>query len=731
MYFAPLTISTQTVAVRSSAHRTSSTLGYRRVQLVLAVFAFFVISAQVYAGGAPQINSLSDAELPRSGRLLIFGTNFGSAQGKSDVSVDGLSAITTKWNDTEIHAYVPEDAALGSVPVQVVTPGSPSNQVSLDVTLRQPDGRVQWRFQVDDYFWVQFITVAPDGTIYTSDSSRLYALSPDGGLLWIHEGAGRGGPISLGADGTIYTQGFHVKAINPDGTLKWQVTSPLANYPILAGPNVGPDGNIYAIQDSNLEGEGYGVFALDPKGSLLFSNAQFISTALNNSDIQFGEDYFFVGINHFGGGPSLKAYSYNDGDIVWNQGDMGISGGGWPILDPFGRIIYRRAQNGMQAISPDGSVDWMSTHPGNPNYLNRPTLGSDGVIYASDWLGVELWSLNPDGSTRWVQPTNNDHNASVMSSSPDDSMLIVGGAGDSGGPNFGGWVRGYDPADGTFIWHVGLGNENGLNELVSCREPKYSNDNLTTYLTTQFAGSQNDYGYVYAIDVPFDPSLDSDADGYADDDDNCPDVFNPDQTDSDGDGIGDACDFIPDFCEEALEMCPGTIQGSTVGATTDGSSSCTDGQNGNKDVWFAYTPQTDGPVTVDGCGAPYSYFLSVHTGCPGASANQIGCALYGCPSGPWPQVSFEGIAGQTYLIRVTGFNSVEINYVLTLTGPACQGDVPIPGDIDGDGSVGVKDLLILLGDWGPCPPKGDCPADLDSDGSVGVKDLLILLGNWG
>ena len=55
----------------------------------------------------------------------------------------------------------------------------------------------------------------------------------------------------------------------------------------------------------------------------------------------------------------------------------------------------------------------------------------------------------------------------------------------------------------------------------------------------------------------------------------------------------------------------------------------------------------------------------------------------------------------------------------------------VPGDLDGDGTVGVTDLLILLGDWGPCPPKGDCPADLDGDGSVGVKDLLILLGNWG
>ena len=53
------------------------------------------------------------------------------------------------------------------------------------------------------------------------------------------------------------------------------------------------------------------------------------------------------------------------------------------------------------------------------------------------------------------------------------------------------------------------------------------------------------------------------------------------------------------------------------------------------------------------------------------------------------------------------------------------------GDLDGDGNVGVIDLLILLGNWGPCADCNDCPADLDGDCSVGVADLLILLGNWG
>ncbi len=56
---------------------------------------------------------------------------------------------------------------------------------------------------------------------------------------------------------------------------------------------------------------------------------------------------------------------------------------------------------------------------------------------------------------------------------------------------------------------------------------------------------------------------------------------------------------------------------------------------------------------------------------------------------------------------------------------------PCPGDIDASGTVGVKDLLVLLGAWGPCPKNGDCPADFDGSGDVGVKDLLVLLGNWG
>jgi len=51
-------------------------------------------------------------------------------------------------------------------------------------------------------------------------------------------------------------------------------------------------------------------------------------------------------------------------------------------------------------------------------------------------------------------------------------------------------------------------------------------------------------------------------------------------------------------------------------------------------------------------------------------------------------------------------------------------------DLDADGSVGFTDLVLLLAEWGPCPPES-CRADLDDDGSVGFTDLIALLAAWG
>ena len=100
----------------------------RMIRPVFAIAILHMATASTLAvpGASPQIESLSTQSIDRSGRLLIFGTNFGATQGKSRVLIDGRVAIATTWTDTEIHAYVPEGASIDSVPVTVTTTVAPA-----------------------------------------------------------------------------------------------------------------------------------------------------------------------------------------------------------------------------------------------------------------------------------------------------------------------------------------------------------------------------------------------------------------------------------------------------------------------------------------------------------------------------------------------------------------------------------------------------------------------------
>ncbi len=49
------------------------------------------------------------------------------------------------------------------------------------------------------------------------------------------------------------------------------------------------------------------------------------------------------------------------------------------------------------------------------------------------------------------------------------------------------------------------------------------------------------------------------------------------------------------------------------------------------------------------------------------------------------------------------------------------------GDLDGNGTIGMGDLLTIISDWGDCT---SCLSDLDQDGTVGTSDLLSLIAIW-
>ncbi len=56
--------------------------------------------------------------------------------------------------------------------------------------------------------------------------------------------------------------------------------------------------------------------------------------------------------------------------------------------------------------------------------------------------------------------------------------------------------------------------------------------------------------------------------------------------------------------------------------------------------------------------------------------------------------------------------------------------VPLVGDLDGDGFVGITDLNLVLGNWNQNVPPGDPLADPSGDDFVGIEDLNRVLGNW-
>ncbi len=128
-----------------------------------------------------------------------------------------------------------------------------------------------------------------------------------------------------------------------------------------------------------------------------------------------------------------------------------------------------------------------------------------------------------------------------------------------------------------------------------------------------------------------------------------------------------------DSCANALPVTLGTIDGSVAGATRDGSTTCA--SLGRRDVWFRYTPTSDGPIAA--------YFtedvdnllvVSVHSGCPGDRFNQIAC---GTDRG----LVFDGRAGESVLLRVAGDPQGFLDFSLRLAAAGrIVGEVRKAGD---------------------------------------------------
>jgi hypothetical protein len=148
-----------------------------------------------------------------------------------------------------------------------------------------------------------------------------------------------------------------------------------------------------------------------------------------------------------------------------------------------------------------------------------------------------------------------------------------------------------------------------------------------------------------------------------------------------------------DACANAIVVCPGTYTGTTSGATLDGSVSC-DGSSPGPDVWYKYTPASAGSATFSLCTSSTTWdsVLSVHSGCPGTSTNQLNCSDDDCGgTGTHGTITRSVTAGTNYWIRIGGYSNVSGPFTLVITGPACQTvNYTLTTSVTGSGSIALN-----------------------------------------
>jgi outer membrane protein assembly factor BamB len=463
----------------------------RRFWLVLsAVLVIGAVPVTTQAAPAhPSISTLSADIATRSGRLVITGGSFGGHTRTSHVLVAGVVAPFTIWTDESITAYVPEAVPLGAAAVQVVTPAGSSNIVTVQVHARTAKGRILWRFEQSGMYSVTRPATGPDGTVYSVDvDGHLYALTPNGGLKWIFNGAGPKG-LSILPDGGIVTgDESAVTVVNPDGTLRWRyVEDPRAF--ILLGPNVGPDGNIYAVAT-----EGLGVFSLTPAGELRWSIPEAYDRAIvDYQEIAFGRagarQQLYFHANHH-----LKAVSLNGVPKFTLDGD-----GSQPAVEPDGTVVSHNWTIGaggvLYGIEPSsGQAQW-SFYVSPNNVTTAPDVDLHGNVYVG-WNLATMYSLKPGGQQRWkfTEPGGGILNDPIVN--PSGTVVLAGGQ-----PNYGrvGYFEAVDAATGTFLWKKRVGRDpDSRSPIVPYSRARFSADGSKAFASAIALGVY-DHSFLFGI----------------------------------------------------------------------------------------------------------------------------------------------------------------------------------------------------------------------------------------
>lgn len=205
--------------------------------------------------------------------------------------------------------------------------------------------------------------------------------------------------------------------------------------------------------------------------------------------------------------------------------------------------------------------------------------------------------------------------------------------------------------------------------------------------------------------------------------------------------------FVPnqlagnDNCQNAYTFLTSSVSsgGNLLTATSDGSAACSFG--GEPDLWYRYVPALSGTLKVDTCSTNdrpgidrgLDTVLSLHTGCPGNTQNQVACNddwASGCEQSDTSFILDSSVrapfnAGQAAIIRVTSFSAALVDGYFNIH------VYFLPADLNGDCHVDLTDLATLLSHFGSASGQTLAGGDVDGDGDVDLTDLANLLSRFG
>ena len=416
--------------------------------------------------------------------MKITGTNFGNTQGTGTVRINGAIAPVSSWSETSITAYVSDASTIGAGSVEVITAGGTSNPKPFTVRARpSANGRVKWRFQADDSYIQGRPAIGTDGTIYALGiGGHLYALTPDGGVKWIFRGnSGAFQSVSVGADNTVYFAGFNIiYAVNPNGTLKWQLVNP-SGAPFDAGPNVGPDGNIYAVADiDDQNNPQIGAITISPAGQILNNRPGYLhgqGGAFQTREIVFGSNqYYFGGLNNLLFNTSGLEFFQLGGNYIRTV----AAGGGQPAVAPDGTVYDILGANvgnpeRVGAFSPTSGA-LLRTILTTEIRLTPPDIGADGTLYVAHNV-TTLSAYTPNGVKLWDFSPGNLYGSAIVN--PQNTVVTVSGYAYAQP----GVIYGVSNT-GQSIWTVNLTAENG-GYIRTTSRARFSPDGETIYYGTR------------------------------------------------------------------------------------------------------------------------------------------------------------------------------------------------------------------------------------------------------